>query len=68
MLQLGQIPLAVDQERAAGLDVVDDLEALGDVGRVVAGDEVGLVDVVRALDGLVAESQVRDCNTAGRCV
>ncbi len=60
VLQLGQIPLAVDEEHAARLDVVDDLEALGDVGRVMAGDEVGLVDVVRALDGLVAEAQVAD--------
>ena len=65
MLQLGHIPLAVDQEHAAGLDVVDDLEALGDVGRVVAGDEVGLVDVVRTLDGLVTEAQVADGHAAG---
>ena len=40
-------PLAVHQERAARLDVADHREALDDVGRVVAGDEVGLVDVVR---------------------
>ena len=65
VLQLGQIPLAVDEEHAARLDVVDDLEALGDVGRVVAGNEVGLVDVVRALDGLVAEAEVRDGHAAG---
>ena len=42
MLQLLHIPLAVDQEHAAGLDVLDDLEALGDVGGVVASHEVSL--------------------------
>ena len=31
----------------------------------MAGDEVGLVDVVRALDGLVAEAEVRDGHAAG---
>ena len=41
-----------------GLTSLHDREALGDVGRVVAGDEVSLVDVVRALDRLVAEAQV----------
>ena len=40
MVQLIEIPLAVDHEHAAGLDVVDHLEALDDVARVVAGDEV----------------------------
>ena len=58
-------PLTVDHEHAAGLDVVDHLEALGDVGGVVAGDEVGLVDVVAAADGLVAEAQVGDGHAAG---
>ena len=52
MVQLIEIPLAVDHEHAAGLDVVDHLEALDDVAGVVAGDEVGLVDVVGAADGL----------------
>ena len=46
-------------------DVVDHLEALDDVAGVVAGDEVGLVDVVGALDGLVAEAQVADGHAAG---
>ena len=65
MLELGKIPLAVDEEHAAGLDVTDNREALGDVGRNMAGNEVGLVDVVRALDGLVAEAQVADGDAAG---
>ena len=65
MLQLLQIPLAVDQEHAAGLDVLNDLEALGDVGGIVAGNEVGLVDVVGGLDGLVAETQVGNGDAAG---
>ena len=65
MVQLIEIPLAVDHEHAAGLDVVDHLEALDDVAGVVAGDEVGLVDVVGALDGLVAKAQVADGHAAG---
>ena len=64
VLQLLQVPLAVDQEHAAGFHVLNNLEALGDVGGVVAGDEVGLVDVVGAADGLVAEAQVGDRHAA----
>ena len=59
------VPLAVDQEYAARLYVVDHLVALDDIGRVVAGHKVGLVDVIRALDRLVAKAQVRDGDTAG---
>ena len=65
MVQLLVAPLAVDQEHAAGLYVADDGEALGDVGGHVAGHEVSLVDVVRRLDGLVAEAQVADGHAAG---
>ncbi len=65
MGELFRRPLAVDHKHAAGLDVTDDREALGDVGRVMAGNEVSLVDVVRALDGLVAEAQVADGDAAG---
>jgi len=65
MLQLFEGPLAVDQEHAAGLYVLHDLEALGDVGGVVASHEVSLVHVVGALDGLVAETQVGNGHTAG---
>ncbi len=58
-------PLAVDEEAAAGLHVAHDREVLGDVGGVVAGHEVGLVHVVGAADGAVAETQVRDGHAAG---
>ena len=58
-------PLAVDQEGAAVLDIVDDLEALGDIGGGVAGHEVRLVDIVGAADGAVAEAQVADGDAAG---
>ena len=65
MIQLIEVPLAVDHEHAAGLDVVDHLEALGDVAGVVAGHEVGLVDIVRGTDGVIAEAQMADGHTAG---
>ena len=41
--------------------VLDHLHAQVDVSGVVAGNEVSLVDVVGAADGLVAETQVADC-------
>ncbi|MPM12584.1 hypothetical protein SDC9_58937 [bioreactor metagenome] len=65
---LGQLlvaPLAVDEEGAAGLHVPHDGEALGDIGRNVAGHKVGLVDIVGAANGLVAEAQVADGHAAG---
>ena len=65
MLKLCKIPLAVDEEHAAGLNVADDGEALGYVSRNMACNEVCLVDVVRALDLLVAEAQVADGDAAG---
>ena len=65
MGQLFRRPLTVDHEHAARLNVTHDREALRDVGRVVAGDKVGLVDVVRTLDGLVAEAQMADGDAAG---
>ncbi len=58
-------PLAVQQERAAGLYVVDDLVALEDVRGVVTCNEVCLVDVVGALYGLVTETQVGNGDAAG---
>ena len=58
------IPLAVDQEDTAGLDVIDHLVAFFDVRRVVAGDEVCFVDVVRALDRLVTETKMGNGDTA----
>ena len=63
--QLLRRPLAVDEEGAAGLHVADDGIPLGDIAGVVAGHEVGLVDVVGALDGLVAKAQVADGDAAG---
>ena len=48
-----------------GLTSLTILKPLSDVARVVTGDKVGLVDVVRALDGLVAEAQVADGDAAG---
>ena len=59
-----RLPLAVDEEDSARLNVLNDLESLINVGWVVASYEVSLVDVVRALDRLVTESQVRNCNAA----
>ena len=65
MVQLVHIPLAVDHEHAAGLDVIDHLEALGDIAGVVAGHKVGLVDIIRRTDGLITEAQMADGDAAG---
>ena len=65
VLQFLGAPLAVDHEDSVRLDVLNHLEPLGDVAGVVAGDEVGLVDVVRRADRLVTESQVGDGHAAG---
>ena len=56
-------PLRVQQELAAFLDVGKHVVA-GDVRRVMAGDEVGAVDQVRALDGRLAEAEVRNGDAA----
>ena len=45
-VELISVPLAVDEENAAGLDIVDHLVALLDIGGVMAGNEVGLVYIV----------------------
>ena len=65
VVQLVEVPLAVDHVHAAGLHVLHHLEALGHIAGIVAGHEVSLVDVVRAADGLVAEAQVADGHAAG---
>ena len=65
MFQFLRSPLAVDQEGTAVTDVVDDLEALGDISRSVASHEVCLMDIVGAADGAVAEAQVADGDAAG---
>ena len=69
VIQLLVAPLAVDEEHAAVLHVADHGEALDNVGGHVAGHEVGLIDVVRGADGLIAEAQVADGHAAGlrRC-
>ena len=58
------IPLAVDEEYAAGLNVVDHLVALLDIRGVMAGDKVSLVDVIGTLYRAVAETKVGDGDTA----
>ena len=58
-------PLAVHHEGTMGLHVVHDREVFLNVARVVARHEVGLVDVVRTANGLVAETQVRNGHAAG---
>ena len=65
VVQLIEVPLAVDHIHAAGLDILHHLEALGHIAGVVAGHEVGLVDIVRRTDGLVAKAQMADGDAAG---
>ncbi len=64
LVELVGRPAAVDHEHAAGLHVVDHAEALNNVGRVVACDEVGLVHVIATADGLITEAQVADGDAA----
>ena len=65
VVKLIKIPLAVNKEYTAGLNVVNHLVALCYIRRVVAGNKVGLVYVIGALYRLIAETQVRNGNTAG---
>ena len=65
VVKLVKIPLAVNKEYAAGFNVVNHLVALCYIRRVVAGNKVSLVYVIGALDRLIAETQVRNGNTAG---
>ena len=62
--QFGQAPRAIQEKTAAFFEFLYHVVAL-EVGRVVAGDEVGRADVVRRLDGRLAEAQVRDRQAAG---
>lgn len=57
-------PDAVEKERAAFFDAFEHIVA-GNVALVVASEEVGVVDEVRALDRLIAETQVRNGDAAG---
>ena len=64
MLQLLRAPDGVQQEDAALLQITDKV-ILIDVGLVVAGDEVGRLDLVGALDLMGAEAQMADGDAAG---
>ena len=64
LLQLVLLPLAVQQEAAVGLQLVDDV-VLGQIRLVVAGDEVRVGDVIGGADGLLAEAQVALGDTEG---
>ena len=65
-LELFGRPLASSLlQRAAGLDVFHDREILRDIRRIMACDEVCLVDVIRAADGRIAEAQMADRHAAG---
>ena len=63
-IQLALVPLAVEQEGAAvtqgGYHVVG-----GHISLVVAGDEIGRIDLVGAADGGIAKAQVADGQAAG---
>ena len=56
-LQALHIPLAVEQEHAAVLEVFDHV-VLAHIGRVVAGHKVRRADQVRGADRVLAEAQV----------
>ena len=62
-LQLLHAPAAIEQENAAGLDIVHHI-VFAEVGGIVAGHKVGLGDEVGGLDGLPAEAQVADGQAA----
>ncbi len=57
-------PRAVEQEHAAFLQILDHV-IHGDIGGIVAGDEVRSINLIRALDRVLAEAQVADSQTAG---
>ena len=58
------LPAAVEQEGAAGLDLVDHVKAV-DIALLVAGEEVRHRDVIGAADRLVTEAQVAAGDAAG---
>jgi len=57
LLQLVLRPLAVQQEAAMGLQLVDNV-VLGQIRLVVAGDEIRIGHIVGGADGVLAEAQV----------
>ena len=64
LVQLVNCPVAVQQEGAAGNNVLYHV-VLVDIGRVVTGNEVSLVDEVGGLDRGLTEAQVGNGNAAG---
>ena len=64
LVQLVNCPVAVQQEGAARYNVLYHI-VLVDIGRVMTGNEVCLVDEVCGLDRSLTETQVRNCNAAG---
>ena len=57
-------PLGVEKEGAALLQPGEDVVEM-DVLLLVAGDEIGVIDEVGGLDGLLAEAEMGDCDSAG---
>ena len=55
---------AVEKEGSAGNEILNDV-VLIHIGRIVAGNEVGLVHQIGGLDGRLTEAQMADGNTAG---
>ena len=55
---------SLEKESTAGLNVADHI-ILVEVCVVVTSNEVCLVDVVRRLDGVITESEVRNGDTGG---
>ena len=64
LIQFFAGPLTVEQEGAAGLNVADHV-VLAHVRRIVASNEVGLVDEVGRSDGSVTKPQMGDGDAAG---
>ena len=56
--------MAVQQEAAARLDILNHVVFV-DIGRLMAGYEVSLADIIGGLDRLVAKTQVRNRQAAG---
>ena len=65
VVKLFRCPLAVNQEYAARLYVAHHRVTLDDVGRVMAGNEVSLINIVRRADRLVTKTQMRNGYAAG---
>ena len=64
LLQLALAPLAVQQEGAAGLQLRDNV-VLGEIGLVMAGNEIRHIDIVGGTDGLLTKTQMGLGDTEG---